>query len=46
VCNNPLQRNGGGYCPGHDIEVMPCNDYDYIECPGNFITLLADQEAI
>ncbi|XP_028403037.1 uncharacterized protein LOC114525804 isoform X2 [Dendronephthya gigantea] len=33
VCNNPLQRNGGKYCTGHDIEVMPCNEYDYIKCP-------------
>ena len=34
VCDNPVQRNGGEYCQGHDIEVMPCNDYDYVECPG------------
>ena len=32
VCEN--QRNGGSYCSGHNIEVMPCNDYDYIPCPG------------
>ncbi|XP_028403035.1 uncharacterized protein LOC114525803 isoform X3 [Dendronephthya gigantea] len=33
VCNNPVQRNGGSYCIGHNIEVMPCNEYDYVECP-------------
>jgi hypothetical protein len=32
VCEN--QRNGGLYCSGHDIEVMPCNEYDYVPCPG------------
>lgn len=32
VCEN--QRCGGSYCSGHDIEVMPCNDYDYNQCPG------------
>ena len=32
VCEN--QRNGGSYCSGHNTEVMPCNDYDYIPCPG------------
>ena len=44
VCNNPVQRNGGEYCTGHDIEVMPCNEYDYVLCPGNFTILLAAQE--
>ena len=32
VCEN--QRNGGSYCSGDDKEVMPCNDYDYVPCPG------------
>lgn len=34
VCER--QRSGGSYCSGHDIEIMPCNDYDYIQCPGKF----------